>query len=470
MKQEKDSIKHIEILTLENFFGEGSSLETVHRVISNMLPTVNNMPGIFRQSMEVAPSRLQLQTFFQVLPMLGTYATRVRFSYVFDSTPQAFLFQSYLKGDQASGKSFVRNLYNIIMGPILRHDEKEMRIEQEYMALKARSRKNEKLPPEPKTIVFCLPPTVSNTKLLKRADAPVRIFGAPLTLFIFSEEIALASESNKRAFSNWRTMSRTGFDLGSTIGQDYLSETSYSALNVDLMLNMAMCGTPSSIETYFDKSGLEGGNASRSIINDLNAQIGDEPPVFKPFSEKQLKAVNELLEKLFATIFKPDGEGIQDEIYIDMSWLYPDVKRWCAAKNAESVTSGSYALATFYKRASLIAFRVAALCQFIYILEGKKSYRKYVRQIYYASAEYILYGQLREFGERLEQLRKTQSAAPKLKKNLFNSMGDTFTKDDLDKTLQVNEMTSPANVLISQWLKRGFIERTAKDNYRKIKK
>ena len=76
MKQEKDAIQHIEILTLENFFGEGSNFETVHRVISNMLPSVNNMPGIFRQTMAVAPSRFQLQTFFQVLPMVGTYATR----------------------------------------------------------------------------------------------------------------------------------------------------------------------------------------------------------------------------------------------------------------------------------------------------------------------------------------------------------------------------------------------------------
>ena len=123
------------------------------------------------------------------------------------------------------------------MQRLLDRDNDQRREEQKYNELKRRQgKKDGKLPPEPKTDIVNLPPSVSITMLMKRADAPVVKYGVPKTLFMFADELSTITQSNKRAFADLKQIMKTAYDLGSFYGQDYLSEASYSTV-VDVMLN-----------------------------------------------------------------------------------------------------------------------------------------------------------------------------------------------------------------------------------------
>ena len=460
-----DKQKHIRIFTLEDYFNENG--EPFTEQIRKMFPAEKDLPPVTREITMIAPLKMKIPAFFSAATCLTPYASRLRFRYTFDAGDSACLLQLYLVARQAGGKSFARMIYNVVLERIIRRDNEQRAIEKEYNEEKARSRKTDKLPKPPKTIVMLLPVSTSIAKLVQRCDAPVRHYGQKIILLMFSEELALSIESSKRSYANLQSILRTAYDLDSLYGVDYLSDSSYSAV-VDILLSTFFCTTPNTLHEYFGKRALEGGNLTRSVLIDLDTQLGDEPPVFKELTAKQLERISEITDKMFDTIFNADG-SIKPTIQVDMKWLNADVKRWCSAKNTEAVKSGSISLGTFFKRASTSAFRIAALSQYLYSLEGKTC-RQQVRKIYYACAEVILYYMLKFFDEEFEQLHSTSANTGKTRKSLFNAMPETFTKDMLLQKMQELGKRSPANVIISQWKNFGWIVDTEKDSYKKTGK
>ena len=78
------------------------------------------------------------------------------------------IFMTAIIGAQASGKSFLNEVYSLLAAPMLEDDRESMRREHEYRE-KVRRAKNSKQQPELETFpVRCLPANVSNTQLLKR--------------------------------------------------------------------------------------------------------------------------------------------------------------------------------------------------------------------------------------------------------------------------------------------------------------
>ena len=254
---------------------------------NRQLPKARDLPPIFRELVMNAPKELQTLVFITAAPAIGTYATRLRLKYVYDQMPSACLLQVIVCGDQSSGKSFARYVEQTIMKRLMDRDNDQRREEQKYNELKRRQgKKDGKLPPEPKTDIVNLPPSVSISMLMKRADAPVVKYGVPKTLFMFADELSTITQSNKRAFADLKQIMKTAYDLGSFYGQDYLSEASYSTV-VDVMLNCLFCGTPAAVDRYMDKAAIEGGNITRTILCQLESHIGEEPYTMKPLTAEQ---------------------------------------------------------------------------------------------------------------------------------------------------------------------------------------
>ncbi len=367
------------------------------------LPPDKALPPVIRELVTNAPDKFKMATFIASVAPLGCLATRLRFHYTFDQGPMACLLQTIICSEQSGGKSFARHVENVIMAKQKQRDNEQRRQEQAYRELKQTASKAEKLPDPPKTMVICCPVSISIAQLIKRADSPVRLFGTPLTLWTFTEELATATETNRRAFSNIKSIQRTAYDLGSEYGVDYLSDASYSA-TVDILYNTMYCTTPSALDEYMDRKAIEGGNITRTIVYDLGSQLGDEAPIFKRLTPRQQRTIDRTIDRMMADTYSPEG-GIQPEKWIDMSWLDEEVRQWCATKNLEAVKTGSTALGVFFKRSSVSAFRIAALCQYLYGIEQAHGVRRKVRQIYLAMAEQILRGMLDKWGKRFEELQ-----------------------------------------------------------------
>lgn len=437
------------------------------------LPKDKDLPPVIREIVSNAPQSRKIPAFVATLSPLCAMCPRVRLHYYYDSRPSALLLQVLIEGAQSSGKSFAADIESLIMDNTLKaHDKTMRRLEQEYRDKRKRRKANEKLEEEPETTIRVVPPTISKTVLTKRADMYERVFGDTLTFWMFAEELAQVTDAGKNGYSNLRTIMRTAYDLGSLFGIDFASDNSYSAI-VDINICSMFCATPSAIDDYFDKKAIEGGNVTRTILCKLDENIGEEGAIFLPYTVEQRIAIDATLARLMNETY--DGDGmLKPTVNLDMSWLDKTVCKWVREKGREASLSGNYALDVFRKRSSVSAFRIAALCQYLYNIESGLSeeiVQKRVRQIYLFMADYILQSMLERWGNRFETLnsKREKENKPGPRECLFDQLPDTFTREQLSTLIEQVGKVTPVKVFIYQWKKLHVIEVIDRNNFRKVK-
>ena len=439
------------------------------------LPQDKRLPLIIRELMQNAPEPFKVTTFFAAATCLSCLATRIRVYYPYDGLNEhALLLQTIITGEQSSGKSFVRNnVEQTLMAHLRRRDDEQRHQEQAYRELKQTASKAEKLPDPPRTVIRTCPISISIAQLIKRADAPQRYYGTPLTLWSFTDELSAAVESNKRAFSNIKTIARTSYDLHSTYGVDYLSDNAYSA-TVDILQCSLYLSTPSALDDYADKRFIEGGGVTRTILVPLSDAIGEEAPRFKTLTQEQQAAIDAALQRMDADVYDEATGTIQPELFIDMQWLFPTVREWCDEQNRQILRSGSRAHNTFFKRSSVSAFRIATLCAYLYGLEEgtqrlSQRHHRRLKQIYLFCAQYILDSMLSKWGKRYEELNRQRiPSESQVRVPLFDQLSPAFTRVQLDELIKRLEVSTPTRVLLSKWKAKGWIRETSKHVYEKL--
>lgn len=455
------------------------------------LPRDRDLPPVVRELTQNAPQAFKVPTFFAAATCLAGVATRIRAYYPYDGMNEhALLLQTIITGEQSSGKSFARNnVEKVIMAGLKKRDDEQRRQEQAYRELKQTASKTEKLPDPPRTVIRTCPISISIAQLIKRADAPQRYFGTPLTLWSFTDELSAAVESNKRAFSNIKTIARTSYDLHSTYGVDYLSDNAYSA-TVDILQCSLYLSTPSALDSYADKSFIEGGGVTRTILVQLDDALGEAAPIFKVLTEQQQILIDDILDRMDKDVYNEEEASIQPEMFIDMQWLFPTIRSWCDEQNRLILRSGSRAHNTFFKRSSVSAFRIATLCSYLYALgeredgerEGKSlsasvpslpkpstKIKKRVREIYLFCAQYILDSMLRKWGKRYEELTTQRiQGESQVRVPVFDQLASPFTRDTLDELVKRLEVGTPTRVFLSKWKAKGWIKEIQKNVYQKL--
>ena len=459
--------------TLLPFEEESKVLSPLERL---SLPKDKDLPPVIREIVTNAPQNRKIPAFIASLSPLCAMCPRVRLHYYYDTRPSALLLQVLIEGAQSSGKSFAADIESLIMDKTLKARDKAMRrLEQEYRDKKKRRKANEKLEEEPQTTVRVVPPTISKTVLTKRADLYERVLGDTLTFWMFAEELAQVTDAGKNGYSNLRTIMRTSYDLGSLFGIDFASDNSYSAI-VDINICSMFCATPAALDEYFDKKAIEGGNITRTILCKIDDDLGEDGAIFIPYTSEQRSTIDTMLTRLMNETYDNDG-GLQPTVDLDMSWLDKTVCKWVRGKGNEATLSGSQALDVFRKRSSVSAFRIAALCQYLYMQEETSSLtldiiQKRVRQIYLFMAEYILQNMLERWGKRFEELNAKREAElkPGPKENLFDQLTETFTREQLNLLIEKQGKVTPDKVFINRWKKLRVIEIIDKNTFRKVKK
>lgn len=429
-----------------------------------------DLPPVIREVVTNAPESRKIPCFIACLSPLCALATRVRLKYYYDSRPSALLLQVLIEGSQSVGKSFAADIERLIMDSTLKaRDMEQRRMEQLYRE-KRRSRKaNEKLEEEPRTTIRVIPATISKTVLTRRADFYERILGDTLTFWMFAEELDQVTDAGRQGYSNLRTIMRTAYDLGSKFGMDYASDNSYSAI-VDINICSMFCTTPAALDDYMDRKAIEGGNITRCIRCEITDTLGADGAIFRPYTQEQTAAIETTLKNLMADVYTPDGT-LQPELFLDMSWLDSRVRSWCQAKGHEASLSGSVATDVFRKRASVSAFRCAALCHYLYRLDGtdESRARNLTKRIYLFMAEYILHSLSSRWGSSFEELnrkRSEQFSAASVP-GLYELCPDEFTRDQLKALAQQQGRSTPVRQFIYNWQKSGDIVAVDENRFRK---
>lgn len=463
-----------------------------------------DLPPIIREVVTNAPANRKLPCFVACLAPLCALATRIRLNYYYDGQRQsALLLQVIIEAPQSSGKQFAADIEHLLMDHTLKsHDQEQRRMEQKFRERRHNRAQNEKLDDEPKTTIRVIPATISKTVLVKRADFYERNLGDVLTFWMFAEELAQVTDAGKQGYSNLRTIMRTAYDFGSTFGMDFASDNSYSAI-VDINICSMFCATPSALDDYMDKKAVEGGNITRTVLCQLEDQIGADGAMFKPYTPEQLQIINTTLQKMMTDTYTPEG-ALREPFTLDTSWIERDVRRWCQQKGKEALQTGSSALDVFRKRASVSAFRIMSLCYYLYLLEaaGTNDLRDFLnrfskdfersdphkpvpepvegqtlnliqrrcRKIYNFMADYILKMLLRRWGKTFEDLqaRRVNLTADSGRPKLIDRLPREFSRDQLRALISEAQVATPDRILVSQWKANHWIEETAKFLYKKL--
>ena len=450
------------------------------------------LPPIIREIVSNAPANRKLPSFVASLSPLCALATRVRLNYYYDGQRQsALLLQVIIEAPQSCGKQFAADIEHLLMDHTLKaHDKEQRRDEQKFRERRHNRADNEKLEDEPKTTIRVIPATISKTVLVKRADFYERNLGDVLTFWMFAEELAQVTDAGKQGYSNLRTIMRTAYDFGSTFGMDFASDNSYSAI-VDINICSMFCATSSALDEYMNKRAIEGGNVTRTVLCQLEDPIGSDGAMFKPYTPEQLQTINGTLQKMMADTYTPEG-ALREPFTLDTSWIERDVRRWCQQKGKEALQTGSSALDVFRKRASVSAFRIMALCYYLYSIDASSKFKdqsskqggstlnlepgtlnhiqRRCRKIYLFFADYILRMLLRRWGKMFEDLqaRRVDLTADSGRPKLIDRLPREFSRDQLRALIQEAKVATPDRILVSQWKANRWIQEVDKFLYKKL--
>ena len=393
------------------------------------------------------------------LPVLGCLLSRLRSEYL-DGTMESPIFMTAIVGTQASGKSFLNEIYSLLAEPMLEEDRVSRMREQEYKE-KVRRAKNTKQQPELETFpVRCIPANVSNTQLLKRADQ-----NGGLALLSFAPEIDTVVRSGKSgAWAQKGDIYRTGFEAG-LYGQDFASDNSYSAV-VQLRYNLLFSGTDMAMKKFFEN--VENGMNSRFCFAQMADDRGQKVQR-RSTDKKGVENVKKQVRRLYELGSAPNAKG---DVIFCLKRTLKALDEWTEQRISEYIESGNEALDILRRRSCLIGFRAGMVA---WALGGCHETQLVVDFACWVATE-VLLQQMAFFGRELnrqdaENRRIREEGMRELFKTknmkLYSDLPDEFCKADLAELRRRYGLEGECAYIITGWLKRGLVERVGR-GFRKM--
>lgn len=424
-------------------------------------PLPEKLPPLLDKVVKLHP-RFPKAAVLSSMPALGTLLSNLRARYV-DGEQHSPIFFTVVQAPQASGKSFARRLSDWLTRPIKENDQAERRKEQEYKEKLRRSKNAKEQPTEPDVVVRCLPATVSNAVLLKRADKAVG-----LALYTFAEEIDTITRGNKAGtWSQKNDIYRMAFD-GAEWGQDYMADNSYSAV-VELHYNLLFLGTPLAVGGFFRR--VEDGMASRFMLAQLPDTRGEALQKSPRLTVPEQRAADNLIQRAY------DEGRAPEPIEVTLPKTLRALDRWQVERIREyNLDPDNVALDILRRRAAVMGFRAAMVAWW---LCGRDEKDEVVDFALWVASE-VLMQQLVAFGDDMnrierESMERLEEHTNKMRNGrngrLLATLGDSFTKADV--IVERKKMGREGNVsyVISRWLNAGLIVRSEldKQQYCKVK-
>ena len=418
--------------------------------VKNTTDKLPPLPPIFKQWVEVAPEDFKHACILVNLPILGALGSRLRAVYL-DGKMQSPSFQVSLEAPQASGKSFVANMINYELRQMMDSDEAQRELERAYNEKVAEMKmlnikinadnKNEILGQKPKSIIRYVPPTMSITKMLMRMEN-----AQGLHLFAYAPEVDTVRKAFARGFSSLSDMLRVSFD-NELYGQDYASENSYSGI-IQLFYNCVYTGTPKAMRKFYPD--VEDGLVSRVLFVTLADQFGKPMPVWQDFDKEQTKVMDLGLTRLNEVTLQ--GEDVQPEHVMKMSWLNKHLQKWIVEQQTEAVNQDDRTRDIFCRRAAVVGFRAGMLAWFLYEEKNTPTIRRNVCRFAEWVANYMLNQHVLRFN-----ITNTGSNVNAFE-DVLSELKDEFTRTELEQALRRKEVSTPVRNVIYRLKLLGVVK------------
>ena len=445
----KDLPKNLETVLQRLLRGADDNLSLDDQQSLN--PKFPPLPPLFKQVVATAPKDFKAAATLCLLPLVGTLASRLRAVYL-DKKMHSPSFQVCLEAPQASGKSFISRMAEMILAPIIARDEEGYKEENEYKeksrALGSRvsaEQRMEQLGSKPKPIVRFITPTISITKLLMRMNAQ------GLHLMAVAEEIDTVTKAFKRGFSNYSDMLRVAFD-NDRYGQDYASDESFSGV-VNMYYNTLFSGTPKAMRRFYPD--VEDGTVSRVCFTSLPYRLGNPIPVWDELQDKDRAEVERLIAMLDSVSF---GDGLVKPTHLmDLDWLNKKMDLWLQKQMKLSVKTNDQSRDIFCRRASVVGFRAGMLAWFLYEEKDTPLNRRNTVKF----AQWVASQMLNQLLLRFPKIEVYSNVIRW--DEVFRTLNNEFTRDELQRAMQNCDTQTPLKKVLSVWSAQKCIECIATD-------
>lgn len=295
--------------------------------------------------------------------------------------------------------------------------------------------------------------------------------------FSFVEEIDTLTKGQKAgAWCQKDDLLRQAFD-NSIGGQDYLSETSWSAM-VEIYYNLLMCGTPSAVKRFF--SDVENGLVSRVCFAQLPDMLGAPIPVLKQLSDEEEAEIQRWVTYLMDEGNPMDESLTNGTIHYDVPRVHECINTWLEARRSEYLeTQDNPALDIFRRRAAVIGFRAGLLAMLLCGHEETDLVLNFAQWV----ASYVLTQQMYIFGKDMNTVMNncTETETPSFSllssqlgaygatngKIAFRSLPQEFDTEMLIRLRRETGFSTRVNMILSRWRRSGWIEKIGNNKWMK---
>ncbi|WP_091852145.1 DUF3987 domain-containing protein [Prevotella communis] len=422
---------------------------------------VKALPMGLKESLTGVPVSMHMPVLCGVLPIAAAYADQVMVEYC-DGNLQHLGLMSIIRGEQASNKSVVKNAIDVWKRQFDEEDALARKREEEWKERKKGRKANEKAPDDPKVLIRMVPVTVSCSTLLKRFKN-----AQGHTLYSFGEELDTLRKTNGAgSWSSKYDIYRLSFDKGEW-GQDYNSDAAESGV-VKVAYNWTMLGTNGALRKCFKSDNIENGLSSRILVAEMPDSSFSKMPKFGRRSAGDEAMIQEAVTRLRAF------SGL-----IDTPRLRKAIEQWVEQKRVEAAKDIDHVKDTYRKRAAVIGFRCGVV--FHLLSMGARNLKSQTSNLKESKAcidfalmmaEYCLSQQIKAFGEALQnQYVDAHEECQRYGANhsVFDQLAPTFTLDDL-RALKCGYCSESAmRMIISRWMRDGWISKTDRYHWSKVK-
>lgn len=436
-------------------------------------------PPVFREFLKSAPRDFQIPMINALMPVLGTLTSYLGAVYPYDDRVHTTSFFSVIFAPPSYGKGFTKRI-EFLFDDLKLRDYVQNAREQVYLRAVNKKSANDKSPDIPHTSLRIIPPKNSEAEFLQKQQD-----NHGYHMFTYAAEMDSWAKGEKAAGGNKSDMIRMAWD-NDEYGQQYKSASTFKGM-VRLYWNVLITGTQNQVESYFKN--VENGLVTRCCFSEIENQEFKMAQIWKPIPKKGMEIIRNFMARCDENTYEDpclinfgDLDAVNDDDFdkevdwqfkfkprqiVDMSWIMPTINDFEKEQCAQGLLAVDKARDAFRRRVGVRGFRLALLCTALYPKMNNRAVetiKQFVMWWMHVDIENMLKMWGAKYNEQNTHLPNLYNV------NVFNSLKDEFTKNELLVVMKQQQVKSKVSNVIWQWSKYGFIEKLGDDKFKKTKK